>query len=94
MTKETTLTIHSPIPLNIYGLDQHDIQRRFNEWLVFSLFTEGQISSGKAATLLQIHRVAFLALLRERGIAYVNYTSDELAEEFAAVETLTGEKLV
>lgn len=47
-----------------------------------------QASSGKAARLLNISRVEFLALLRARGIAYINYTPDELAEEFAAVEAL------
>jgi predicted HTH domain antitoxin len=49
---------------------------------------EGRISSGKAARLLNLSRVEFLALLRARGIAYINYTPDELAEEFAAVEAL------
>ena len=53
-----------------------------------SLFTEGRISSGKAARLLNISRVEFLALLQSHGIACVNYTPDELAEEFAAVEAL------
>ncbi len=90
MSEEPPLTIHSPIPLSHYGLDYQDIQRRFNEWLVFSLFTEGQISSGKAAAILHMSRVAFLALLRERGIAYINYTDEELAEEFAAVAALPG----
>jgi predicted HTH domain antitoxin len=56
--------------------------------LVLSLFTEGRISSGKAARLLNISRTEFLALLRSHGIVYVNYTPDELAEEFAAVEAL------
>jgi len=43
---------------------------------------------GKAARLLNITRIEFLALLRARGIAYLNYTPDELAEEFAAVKKL------
>jgi predicted HTH domain antitoxin len=47
---------------------------------------EGRISSVKAARLLNISRVEFLNLLRARGIAYVNFTPDELAEELAAVE--------
>ena len=58
------------------------------EWLVLSLFTEGHISSGKAAHLLNISRVDFLDLLSARGIAYINYSPEELAEEFAAVEPL------
>jgi predicted HTH domain antitoxin len=85
---ETTFAIHVPAPLLQFGLDQNEIQRRVVEWLVFSLFTEGHISSGKAARLLDITRIEFLALLRARGIDYINYTTEELAEEFAAVETL------
>ena len=55
---------------------------------MLSLFVEDRVSSGKAARLLNISRVAFLDLLRVRGIAYVDYTADELAEEFEAVEML------
>jgi predicted HTH domain antitoxin len=71
-----------------FGLGQDDIQHRLLEWLVLSLFTEGRISSGKAARLLNITRIEFLTLLRSRGIAYINYTSDELADEFASVKKL------
>ena len=87
MTEEI-LEVRVPAPLLQFGLDQNEIQRRVIEWLVLSLFTEGHISSGKAARLLNIARIEFLALLRARGIAYINYTPDELAEEFDAVKTL------
>jgi len=90
MADTTSFEVHIPAPLLQLGLDQNEIQRRLTEWLVLSLFTEGRISSGKAARLLNITRMEFLALLRARGIAYVNYTPDELAEEFAAVEALEG----
>jgi predicted HTH domain antitoxin len=85
---EATFEIKIPAPLLHYGFNRDTIQQRTIEWLVFSLFTEGCISSGKAARFLNISRVEFLALLRERGIAYINYTPEELAEEFAAVEAL------
>jgi predicted HTH domain antitoxin len=85
---ETTFEVRVPVPLVRLGFDQHEIQRRLSEWLVLSLFTEGRISSGKAARLLNISRVEFLNLLRARGIAYVNFTPDELTEELAAVEAL------
>jgi predicted HTH domain antitoxin len=85
---EATFEVRVPVPLVRLGFDQNEIQHRLTEWLVLSLFTEGRISSGKAARLLNISRVEFLALLRARGIAYVNYTPDELSEEFAAVEAL------
>ncbi len=85
---EATFTIQIPTPLLRYGFNQDSIQQRIIEWLVFSLFTEGYISSGKAARLLNMSRIEFLALLRARGIAYLNYTPEELSEEFAAVEAL------
>jgi predicted HTH domain antitoxin len=85
---ETTFEVRVPTWLLQFGFDQDEIQRRITEWLVLSLFAEGHISSGKAARLLNLNRFEFLALLRARGIAYINYTPDELAEEFAAVEAL------
>ncbi len=87
-TLEATFEVRVPMPLIRLGFDQHEIQYRLTEWLVLSLFTESRISSGKAARLLNISRVEFLALLQARGIAYINYTAEELAEEFAAVEAL------
>ena len=85
---EATFEIQIPVPLLRYGFSRDCIQQRIIEWLVFSLFTEGYISSGKAARLLNTSRIEFLALLRTRGIAYINYTPEELEEEFAAVEAL------
>jgi len=85
---EAIFQVHVPAPLLQYGFDQNEVQRRLVEWLVLSLFTEGHISSGKAARLLNISRIEFLALLRSRGIAYINFTPDELKDEFEAVEKL------
>lgn len=85
---EATFQVRVPAPLLQYGLDQSEIQRRLVEWLVLSLFTEGHVSSGKAARLLNTTRIEFLALLRSRGIAYLNYSPDELNEEFEAVEKM------
>ena len=85
---ETTLEIKISENLLQFGLGREEIQRRVTEWLVLSMFTEERISSGRAARLLGISRVEFLALLRERGIAYIDYTREELEEEFAAVESL------
>ena len=89
---DTVVEVHLPTPLLQFGLDREDVQRRVIEWLVLSLFTEDRISSGKAARLLNISRVEFLALLRQRGIAYIDYSEDELADEFAAVEKMESKK--
>jgi predicted HTH domain antitoxin len=72
-----------------FGLGQDEVQRQVTEWLVLSLFTENRISSGKAATLLNISRIEFLRLLRSRGIAYIDYSREEIAEELEAVNALT-----
>lgn len=85
---ETSFEVQVPKSLLQFGLNQAEVQRRVMEWLVLSLFTEERISSGKAAKLLNMSRIEFLALLRTQGIAFIDYTPDELAEEFAAVETL------
>jgi predicted HTH domain antitoxin len=85
---DTVFEVRVPRALLQLGIDQHEVEHRLNEWLVLSLFTGGHISSGKAARLLNIHRIEFLALLRTHGIAYVNYTPDELADELAAVDAL------
>lgn len=71
-----------------YGFDQNKVQRNVNEWLVFSLFTDGIISSGKAANILGITRIEFLNLLRKRGIAYIDYSPQELDEELESVKSL------
>ena len=51
---ETNLNVRVPNSLLNLGLTQEEIQRRVSEWLVFSLFSEGKISSGKAGKLLGI----------------------------------------
>lgn len=87
---DTTFEIRISGDLLKFGLDENEIQRRISEWLVLSLFAEGHVSSGKAARLLGISRIAFLSLLRARGIAYINYSAEELADEFDAVRTLNA----
>lgn len=84
----------SPVSIQIspdllqFGMNRQNIQRRVTEWLVVSLFVEGQISSGKAAKLLDMPRIDFLAFLKAHGIAYIHYDTDELHDEFEAVEQL------
>ncbi len=88
---ETIVEIRVPAPLLQLGIDREEVQDRVLEWLVLSLFTEERISSGKAARLLNLSRIDFLALLRKRGIAYVDYSEDELAGEFVAIAKLPTE---
>ena len=92
MSEAKTLQVRIPADLFQLGLKREDIQRRLIEGLVISLFSDGHISSGKAARLLNISRLRFLELLKERGVAYFDYSPEELTEEFQAVEALDAER--
>ena len=83
-----TFEVQIPTELLSYGFQPDDIQNQVTEWLVLSLFKDGRVSSGKAARLLGLTRIEFLALLRRRGMAYIDFSPAELAEEFAAAKSL------
>jgi predicted HTH domain antitoxin len=55
------------------------------EYIVLGLFLEDRISGGKAADLLGLTRLGFVALLARKGIPYFRLTADEWAEEVATV---------
>jgi len=86
--KEVKFEVFVQPDLLKFGFDQVKIQRSVNEWLVLSLFSDGVISSGKAAKLLGTTRIEFLDLLRRRGIAYLDYSPQEIEEELEAVKSL------
>lgn len=56
------------------------------EYIVLGLFQEDRISGGKAAELLGLTRLGFIALLARKGIPYFRLTSDEWAKEVAIVK--------
>lgn len=85
---EANISVQIPAQLLHLGLEQDEIQRRISEWLVFSLFSEGKISSGKAGKLLGISRLEFIQLLKKRGIAFINYSEEEIREEIEAAKNL------
>ena len=85
---EATFAVRIPGELLQFGFHQQTIQLHLIEWLVISLFKDERVSSGKAASLLGMTRLDFLDLLRRRGIAYLDYSPDEIAEELEAVQRL------
>ncbi len=86
-----TFEVSVPASLLEYGFDKNQIQQSINEWLVLSLYTEGKISSGKSANLLNITRLDFLELLRRRGFSYIDFTPEEWKDEMEAVNKLSSE---
>jgi len=85
-----TVVMQVSIPeiLFSFGIGKEEVQSRIKKWLVISLFREGRISSGKAGSLLGLSRREFLDLLDEEGIAYFDYSTEELEDEFKAVRKL------
>ena len=59
------------------------------ELIVFELYRERRISSGKAAQLLGEPREDFLHRAGRRGIPYIEFTPTEIAEELAEAARLT-----
>jgi len=79
-------TIHIDCPPELL-LGLHLNAEGFAEYLkkqaAISLFKEGKISSGIAASWLGIERVAFLRLAFEAGAILLDDTADDLARETA-----------
>ena len=85
--QQTVFEIDVPKTILDYGFSKVDVQSHVNEWSVLQLFTEDHISSGKAARLLDITRVEFLDMLYKKRISYLDYTPEELEDEFATLKT-------
>ncbi|OQY44999.1 MAG: hypothetical protein B6242_11425 [Anaerolineaceae bacterium 4572_78] len=68
------------------GLSQKEMQQFIKRIFIIALYCQDRISSGKAANLLGIHRMTFIRMLADEGIAYVDYTIDELKSEIAGIE--------
>ena len=86
--QSVTLQVTLPKQLLAYGMGKEDVSREVGKWLVFSLFRSGRVSSGKAASLLGMTRRQFLELLHQAGIAYFDYSEDDMQAEFASVREL------
>jgi len=67
------------------GLSPQEASAALLRAFVLSLYRQDRISSGKAARLLGVHRLAFIRMLAEENIPYLDYTSEELEDEIKAV---------
>ena len=87
--QKVTLEVTLPKELLSFGMDQDDLNREVSKWLAFSLFRDNRVSSGKAASLLGVTRREFLELLHREGIAYLDFSEEELEAEIAAARELS-----
>lgn len=68
------------------NIPESDLGRRAKESVVLEFFLEGQISAGKAAEILGISKAAFIELLNQRNLPYLDADLQELEREVAAAE--------
>lgn len=67
------------------GLTRKEVSSALLKSYIISLYRHDRISSGKAASLLGVHRLTFIRMLAEEGIPYLDYTSEEFDREIEAV---------
>ena len=60
------------------------------ELIVLELYRRRQISSGKAAELLGMDRLAFIQFSSRQGIAFLDMSAEEFADEVALAEQVLG----
>lgn len=86
--QDAVLEVTIPASLVSLGMTPQKVESHLLEWAVLALFQEEQISSGKAAQLLGMSRMAFIALLGRRGIGYAEQSAEELRGEQAVLDRL------
>ncbi len=67
------------------GLSQQEISDALLRAYILSLYQHDAISTGKAARLLDIHRLTFIRMLADEGIPYLDYSDEELESELEAL---------
>ena len=94
MNDSTQVTIPVTLPQALLfdqGLSRQAASTALLQAYVISLYRQDRISTGKAARLLGMHRLSFIRLLAEEGIAYLDYTPEELEADVKAMEQWANE---
>ena len=88
-------TIEIPFPADFIALLGTQLQAAATarEYIILGLFQEDRISGGKAAELLGLTRLGFVALLARKGIPYFRLTLDEWAKEVAIVKAWSADRV-
>jgi predicted HTH domain antitoxin len=82
------------IELNVAddAADKVELQEHLRREAILSLFAARRITAGKAARELGLERIAFMELLRQRGIPYIVYTAEDWEADGEAIDQLTRRK--
>jgi predicted HTH domain antitoxin len=85
------VTINIPLDSELAGLLQmfdKPVKDTARELIVLELYRQGKVSSGKAAELLGLPRVAFITYASGLGIPFFDMTDEEWKAESEAVRKL------
>ena len=68
--------------------DKVQLQERLRREAILALFADRKITAGKAAHELGLERLAFMQLLKQRGIPDVIYTAEDWEADARAIDEL------
>ena len=78
-------TVQIPVPdaLLIRSKDRESLEERSRFLLALKFFELGELSSGQAAVMAGMSRVAFILEAGKQGVPVVNLSPEEIASELA-----------
>ncbi len=78
-----TIEIEFPPTLTLHAKTRAAVEERSRFLLALKYFELGEVTSGQAAKMCNMGRVAFLAEAAHCGVPAVDLTDDDLTQEFA-----------
>ena len=77
------LEVEFPVTLTLHAKSRADVEQRSRFLLALKYFELGEVSSGQAAKMCGMGRVAFLAECSRCGVPVSELDVDDLEREFA-----------
>lgn len=68
--------------------DKVELQEHLRKEAILALFADRKIPAGKAARELGLDRLAFMELLKQRGIPYLIYGAEDWEADARAIDEL------
>jgi predicted HTH domain antitoxin len=80
--KEIKINLPTDVLLSA-NTDQEHIAQEMREALAYKYFSQGRLSSGKAAKLAGISRIEFLLNAHKYNVEWLSYSQDEIRRELS-----------
>lgn len=79
-----TISLEVNLPadlLTLLRVSQRELAQDVQHWVALELFRDRKISAGKAAEVAGVSVAEFMEISRQRGVAWTEYTDEELETE-------------